>query len=155
MTEIVKYPNETLSDLDDDGTMPASRDALAASLIGHKIVAVKKGVGPAAYYGKAEGVAFLLDTGDLVWAAGESDCCAYTEIESIIPYLDKIEHVITGVGTTDEFNTWHIYADLGDVMELKVGWSCGNPFYYAYGLNVTVYSPEKQAELSNQLQLEG
>ena len=45
-----------------------------------------------------------------------------------------------GVGTTDGFTRWHIYADMGDVLELEVGWSCGNPFYYGYGFNITVES---------------
>jgi hypothetical protein len=47
-------------------------------------------------------------------------------------------HIITGVGTTDGYATWHIYADMGDVLELSVGWSCGNPFYYGYGFDISV-----------------
>ena len=43
-----------------------------------------------------------------------------------------------GVGTTGEYTRWHIYADLGDVLELTVGWSCGNPFYYGYGFYIDV-----------------
>ena len=46
--------------------------------------------------------------------------------------------MITGVGTTDGYTTWHIYADMGDVLELSVGWSCGNPFYYAFRFHITV-----------------
>ena len=49
-----------------------------------------------------------------------------------------MDHVILGVGTTDGYTTWHIYADFGDVMRLKVGWSCGNPFYYGYGFTIRV-----------------
>ena len=44
-----------------------------------------------------------------------------------------------GVGTTDDFQTWHIYCDLGDILELDVAWSCGNPFYYGYGFDIDVY----------------
>lgn len=29
-------------------------------------------------------------------------------------------------------------AVVGDVMELEVGWSCGNPFYYGYGFSINV-----------------
>lgn len=36
------------------------------------------------------------------------------------------------------FTKWHIYADMGDVMELDVEWSCGNPFYYGYGFDIVV-----------------
>ena len=58
--------------------------------------------------------------------------------QDVILNLDRIEHVITGVGTTDGYSVWHIYADLGDVVELKVGWSSGNPFYYGYGFDIAV-----------------
>jgi hypothetical protein len=27
---------------------------------------------------------------------------------------------------------------MGDVLELQVGWSPGNPFYYAYGFHIDV-----------------
>jgi len=43
-----------------------------------------------------------------------------------------------GVGTTAQYQTWHIYADWGDVLKLEVGWSCGNPFYYGYGFDIDV-----------------
>ena len=46
--------------------------------------------------------------------------------------------MILGVGTTDGYTTWHIFADMGDVLELTVVWSCGNPFYYGYGFTITV-----------------
>ena len=69
------------------------------------------------------------------------DCCAYTDLEEIILNLDKIDHAILGVGTTEGYTKWHIYADLGDVVEMQVGWSCGNPFYYGYGFEIAVVDP--------------
>jgi hypothetical protein len=52
--------------------------------------------------------------------------------------MGLVDHIILGVGTTDGYTTWHVYADAGDVLELAVGWSCGNPFYYGYGFTITV-----------------
>lgn len=26
----------------------------------------------------------------------------------------------------------------------EVGWSCGNPFYYAYGFNITIFEPNQE-----------
>jgi hypothetical protein len=69
---------------------------------------------------------------------GNGDCCAYTELESFLLHPELVDHIITGVGTTDGYNTWHIYADIGDVLELSVGWSSGNPFYYGYGFDIQV-----------------
>jgi hypothetical protein len=51
---------------------------------------------------------------------------------------ERVDHIITGVGTTGGYTTWHIYADMGDVLELSVGWSSGNPFYYGYGFDISV-----------------
>lgn len=50
-------------------------------------------------------------------------------------------------GTTDGYTTWHIYADFGDVMRLKVDWSPGNPFYYGYGFDIAV-EPVKSVDQS-------
>lgn len=67
------------------------------------------------------------------------DCCAYTELEDIvISNLDDLTHMITGVVSSDGYETWHILADFGEVMQLKVGWSSGNPFYYSYGFEIDV-----------------
>lgn len=79
------------------------------------------------------GLVLTLDNGRRVCLSDTNDCCAYTDLESFLLHPDKVDHVITGVGTTDGYSTWHIYADWGDILELKVGWSCGNPFYYGYG----------------------
>ena len=70
--------------------------------------------------------------------ANTNDCCAYTELEAFLLHPERVDHIIMGVGTTDTYTRWHIYADLGDVLELTVGWSCGNPFYYGYGFDIDV-----------------
>ena len=57
------YPREVL-DEDDDGTMPASLDALGEAVIGHKIVEVRHGSfkSPKAWRPQT-GLALLLDNG--------------------------------------------------------------------------------------------
>lgn len=135
MTEM--YPPEILSENDDDGTMPENLEALRQQVVGHKIVSIERVQSSETYYGPTKTL-LTLDNGKKVTLIDSDDCCAFTEIEDVILHLDKIDHVITGVGTTDWYTTWHIYADFGDVAELKVGWSCGNPFYYGYGFNIKV-----------------
>lgn len=134
------YPAEVLDSEEDDGTMVESREALADAVVGHRIVAVEKQNPEEAryHYGYGDTYVIKLDNGTQVRVVGQNDCCAYAEIEQFLLHADKIDHIITGVGTTDQYETWHIFADFGDVLELKVGWSCGNPFYYAYGFSVTV-----------------
>jgi hypothetical protein len=137
------YPEEILGPDDDDGTMVDNVATLREHVVGRRIVGVERGVGATKTYdwGYTEsifGTALVLDDGRRVVLANNGDCCAYTDLEDVILNLDKIDHVITGVGTTDGYATWHIYADLGDVAELTVGWSCGNPFYYGYGFDIAV-----------------
>lgn len=133
------YPAERLGEDDDDGTMPKNVDTLRESVVGRRIVRVEKNVQvPDRYDGTTDGTVITLDDGRKVQLANTDDCCAYTELESFLLHADRIDHVITGVGTTDGYTTWHIYADMGDVLEVSVGWSCGNPFYYAYGFHITV-----------------
>lgn len=139
------YPEEKLGENDDDGTMVENVEYLRSLVVGHKIVAVEKPVTVPTDYkwgSDSHGTALVLDNGKRVVLVDGGDCCAYTELEDVILNLDKIDHVITGVGTTDGYNTWHIYADLGDVATLKVGWSCGNPFYYGYGFAINVLDEE-------------
>ena len=139
MEEVAKYPDEVLASDDDDGTMVKSKEDLAAAVIGHKIIGVERDIKTTNQYGwGARGTRLTLDNGDRVMLLEEGDCCAYTEVQDIVMNLDNVDHVITGVGTTDGYTTWHIYADLGDIMTMKVGWSCGNPFYYGYGFDIKV-----------------
>lgn len=164
-----RYPKEDLTvptvdpdygysvDGRDDGTMADSRDNLAKAVIGHKIVDVRRGNFKAHddWYSQS-GLALLLDNGHIVWAAEEGDCCAFTEVktDSIIKHLDKIDHVITGVGTTDGYEKWHIYADLGDVLEFTVDWSGGNLGYYGFGFTISVFEPNQQGSIEAFKELE-
>lgn len=132
------YPEEVLDEEDDDGTMPGSVAALADTVVGHKIVSAEKDHDLPQSYWAGAGLRLTLDNGRQVILRDTSDCCAYTEVEAFLLNPDKVDHVITGVGTTDEYTKWHIYADAGDVLELTVGWSCGNPFYYGYGFDIEV-----------------
>mgnify|MGYP000923080163 FL=1 len=120
------YEEEILDDMhEDDGTMVESKKALERAVVGQKIVSM-------------EGNTITLDSGRKVTLIGESDCCAYTDLESFLLHPDKVDHIITGVGTTGQYTEWHIYCDYGDILELQVGWSCGNPFYYGYGFTIKV-----------------
>lgn len=142
------YPIEILDENDDDGTMVENVATLTEHVVGRKIVAVERNAKASGRYEWSRdsyGTALVLDNGKRVILTGSSDCCAYTELSDIILNLGKIDHVITGVGTTGEYTTWHIYADLGDVATLKVGWSCGNPFYYGYGFDISVQEPPHDA----------
>lgn len=120
-----KYPDESDSvSWDENGYMAVSRDELATAVVGHCIVSVEDNV-------------ITLDNGKRVRMVEQADCCAYTELESFLLHPDRVDHIITGVGTTNGFDTWHIYADMGDVLELTVGWSAGSG-YYAYGFHIEV-----------------
>ena len=139
------YPIETLDEDYDDGTMPDNVATLAEAVVGHRIINVEKDVEiePQRYYGLSNKATIItLDDGTSVRLRDTDDCCAYTELSAFLLHADKIDHIITGVGTTDEYTTWHIYADMGDVLELTVGWSSGNPFYYGYGFNIEVVPNE-------------
>lgn len=140
-----RYPAEQLGDDDDDGTMPANVAELAEAVVGRRIVSVEQGatlpdgLTKWGWRSADEGVTLLtLDDGRRVYLCDTDDCCAYTALEGVIKHLDQIDHMITGVGTTNGFTKWHIYADMGDVLELSVGWSAGNPFYYGYGFDIYV-----------------
>ncbi|MGW5387142.1 DUF7448 domain-containing protein [Nocardia sp. NPDC003963] len=141
MTSQNPYPPDTLGEWDeDDGTMPGNVATLGEHVIGHRIVAAEKRDfnGRATYWGTDHGLVLTLDNGTRVCLADTSDCCAYTDLKEFLLHPERVDHVITGVATTEGFTKWHIFADLGDVLELTVGWSCGNPFYYGYGFDIFV-----------------
>lgn len=147
-----RYPVEVLSDEADNGRMPENVGELADAVIGHRIVSVEAGV-PTPTDGwwdrEGAGAVLTLDNGKRVTLGSTADCCAYTTLKRFLLHPERVDHIITGVGTTGEYTTWHIYADLGDVLELEVGWSCGNPFYYGYGFEINVldeHSAEEQPE---------
>lgn len=129
------YPAEILSEDEDDGTMPENVGELTDAVIGRKIVSVE--------FDKNDATTITLDDGRKVTLVNTDDCCAFTALETFLLHPDKVEHAITGVGTTDGYTRWHIYADAGDILELEVGWSPGNPFYYGYGFNILVSDPEE------------
>lgn len=137
----VNYEPETLHEDSDDGTMPNSVAELADAVVGHRIVSVEKDAEipeqVREWHGPT-GTALTLDNGKRVFLADTSSCCAYTELEAFLLHPELIDHIITGVGTTDGFTQWHVFADMGDVLELTVGWSCGSPFYYGYGFAISV-----------------
>lgn len=135
------YPPDTLGEyVDDDGTMPENVATLAEHVIGHRIVSVE-GRDPDGW-GRDSVLALTLDNGVRVCLADTSDCCAYTELQEFFLHPERVDHVITGVATTEGYTKWHIYADYGDILELTVGWSCGNPFCYGYGFDIFVEDAE-------------
>lgn len=137
MYEVPNYPEEILGEDDDNGTMPGSLAELEAVVVGHKIISVENAPTGETYWPQNATV-ITLDNGKKVKLIGESDCCAYTDVQSFLLHPDKVDHMIMGVGTTEGFTEWHIYCDYGDILELQVGWSCGNPFYYGYGFTIQV-----------------
>ena len=142
------YPTEVLDPDYDDGTMPANVATLAESVVGHRIVKAEKRVEDipayrgATYTRRRSWFAITIDDGREVRLADTSDCCAYTDLDAFLLHPERVDHVIMGVGTTDNYTRWHVYADMGDVLELTVGWSCGNPFYYGYGFDIDVIDLE-------------
>lgn len=132
------YPPEALASGIDDGTIVKNADDFARAVVGHRIVKAEQVMRPGRYDRAYEVFVITLDDGHEVELLDTSDCCAYTELESFLLHADKIDHVITGVGTTDGYTTWHVFADFGDVVEMRVGWSCGNPFYYGYGFDIRI-----------------
>ena len=135
-----KYPIEILSQDDDDGTIVANVLEFENQVIGRRIVNVQKTdyVDPKGWNSATDALEITLDNGKKVYLVDTNDCCAHTELQAFLWNADKVDHVITGVGTTDGYDTWHIYADMGDVLALTVGWGCGNPFYYGYGFDIAV-----------------
>lgn len=131
-----RYPIETLHEEEDNGTMPDNVAELRKHVVGHRIVSAEK-----VKHGYDATFVITLDNGKRVELAETDDCCAYTELKSFLLHPERVDHIITGVGTTGGYTKWHIYADMGDVLELTVGWSAGNPFYYGYGFDITVREP--------------
>ena len=140
MMSKVEYPVEILDDGYDNGTMPDNVAELANEIVGHKIVDAH--IIQEQEYSWRKGTIsvfeIVLDNGKRVQLAPSDDCCAYTQLEAFLLNVELVDHIITGVGTTGGYTTWHIYADYGDILALKVGWSPGNPFYYGYGFNIRV-----------------
>lgn len=134
-----RYPVEVLDEDYDDGRMPENVAELASHVVGRKIIKAERSAsGSRSSWYREDRLVLTLDNGKKVLLHETDDCCAYTQLESFLLHPELVDHMIMGVGTTDGYQTWHIYADAGDVLELSVGWSCGNPFYYGYGFYITV-----------------
>jgi hypothetical protein len=126
---------------DDDGTMPQNVERLAEFVVGQRIVSAVKGqidIGPGHWRRNLSGLVLTLDSGVRVVLADSGECCAHTTLQEFLLHPDHVDHVITGCASTDGYTKWHIFADLGDVLELTVDWSAGNPFYYGYGFEIEV-----------------
>jgi len=121
-----RYPEENLGP--DEDTMPGNVAALREHVVGHRIVSAERDGGT---------FTITLDNGKRVELADTDDCCAGTDLMAFLLHPERVDHIITGVGTTGEYTTWHVYADMGDVLELTVSWSPGSG-YYAYGFNISV-----------------
>lgn len=143
------YPVEVLSPDVDDGTMPGNVTTLHEQVVGHRIVAASRMsiketefeyVGGGSDYAIERRIALVLtlDDGRRVAVQDSSDCCAYTELNAFLINPEKVDHIITGVGTSDGYQRWHILADAGEIMQLDVNWSGGNLGYYSYGFNIKV-----------------
>lgn len=141
-----RYPQEELDQDYDDGTMPENVAELEKAVVGRRIVRadIKEAKRHNRYWSSGTGLVLTLDDGTEVALLDTSDCCAYTALESFFIDPSAVDHVIMGVGTTDGYTTWHIYADWGDIMKLEVGWSSGNPFYYGYGFDIQVVKLEEE-----------
>ena len=146
------YPPDHADDDHDNGTMPQAVAELAQAVVGRRIVSAERqhinaddyqtvNYGGDGYISLTYGndpIVLTLDNGRRVALVENGDCCAYTYIREFLLHPDSVDHAITGVATEDGYETWHILADLGDVMTLDVNWSAGNPFYYTYGFTIAV-----------------
>lgn len=132
MTDSNLYP-PVIGDPDaDDGTMPENVETFADAIIGHRIVSVEK---------NGRSAKLTLDNGNTVEINEDGDCCAFTDLDEVIEHLPSIDHIVTAVRPSGDYTEWHILADFGDIMTLKVDWSPGNAFYYGYGFNIRVTEP--------------
>ena len=107
---------------------------LANAVVGNKIVDVEK-----SEYGN---LTITLDSGVTVSMEGLADCCAYSEVENFLLNYKSIDHVITSVTTTGDYEVWYILAGADEVMTLNVNWSEGSGWPgYMYGFDITVENP--------------
>lgn len=133
-----RYPAEVLDRDEDDGTMPDNVNELEAAVIGHRIIKAEQATGSGWDGDRLHGLTLTLDTGRRVHLINSGDRCAYTSVAEFLLHPDMVDHVITGVGTTDGFQQWHVYAALGDVLTVDVEWFPGHSFYYGYGFEIAI-----------------
>ncbi len=140
------YPIEVLPEDEDDGTIVENLAALGSHVIGHRITKAERLTHKSRWGGEREVFAITLDDGTQVELVDTEDCCAYTSLYAFFLDPASVDHIITGVGSTDGYTVWHIYADWGDILRLELGWSCGNPFYYGYGFDINVVAPTPDSD---------
>ena len=149
--------NKDYSD-EDDGTMPEGVENLRKAVIGQRIIKVEKGAKlptkPGEYrWQTTADVMLTLEDGRRVALIGVSDCCASGSVDDFIEKLPVMDHIITDVGTTESYTKWHLLTGMDDVLELDVSWSPGNPFYYAYGVEIEVFElPETNATTQREIE---
>lgn len=134
----MSYQTEDEYEID---VMSGNVSGLAAEVVGHKIVKagwVDRDQGSGYHWYGSRQFEIELDNGTKVYLADTDDCCAYTELSNFLLYPDRVDHMIMGVESDQGFDTWHIYADMGDVLTLDVSWSSGNTGYYGFGFHIDV-----------------
>lgn len=141
---------------DDDGTMPDNVAELANLVVGKRIVSAETRKWEAKpdpdtyqWTTSGEGLVLTLNDGTAFALEGSHDCCAYTDLEAFVYHPDKVDNIITAVETEGGYTKWHVLADGSDVLELTVGWSCGNPFYYGYGFDFRVVEVVVDGEVAS------
>lgn len=122
--------------------MQQNVDDLARAVVGHRIVKAEKIQFKVYGTWTEEALLLTLDNGKTVTLQDTDDCCAYTSLESFLLEPSSVDHIITGVKTEDDYQTWHIFADMGDVLKLDVAWSEGSG-YYGYGFYINVKEAEQ------------
>lgn len=155
---VANYPGDGYTP-EDDGTMPKNVANLEEAVIGRRIVSAETtGINPDdfepfgdSYSVGSTGLVLTLDDGRRVLLADTSDCCAHTYLKKFLLHPERVDHAITGVASTEGYTKWHIFADLGDILELDVEWSSGNPFYYGYGFDLAVSTTIEGSVLQHQL----
>ena len=120
-----RYPIEVLDEDKDDGTIVENLATLGSHVIGHRITKAERQPREDKYkwHGKQDVLVLTLDDGTQVELADTGGCCAYTSLDAFFLDPASVDHIITGVGSTDGYTVWHIYAR-------------GNPFYYGFDINV-------------------
>lgn len=123
----------------EDAQMEESAEELASAVIGHRIVSAVYQKNIQGRWGGeySHGLVLTLSNGKRVNIINSSDCCAYTGLEAFMLKPESIDHVITNVGTSNGYTTWHIYAAMNDVLKLDVAWGEGSG-YYGYGFDINV-----------------
>lgn len=137
------YPVEVLDEEEDDGTIVENVKTLEENIVGSRIVKCQQRLVTergytGLYVNDLKYFVITLSNGLEVQLYNNGDCCAFTNLKEFLLNPQLVDHIITGVGTTENYTVWHIYCDWGDILRLDVDWDCGNPFYYIYGFDIIV-----------------